>query len=65
MDKKINVIIKNDKSLYVETDNFKGETCVSAIKKLFETFLDVDNFELTSDYYDGDVLINNDVEVKL
>ena len=65
MDKKINVLIKLDKTVFVETDNYKGEACVSAIKELFKTFLEIDNFELTSDYYDGDVEINNGVEVKL
>ena len=65
MDKKINVLIKPDKTVFVETDNYKGEACVSAIKELFKTFLEIDNFELTSDYYDGDVEINNGLEVKL
>lgn len=65
MDKKINVLIKKDKTLFVETDNYKGEACVSAIKELFKTFLDVDNFELKSDYYDGEVDINSGVEIKL
>lgn len=65
MNKKINVLIKKDKTVYVETEDYKGETCVSAVKKLFETFLEIDNLELTSDYYDGEVDINNTVEVKL
>ena len=65
MDKKINVLIKSDKTVFVETDNYKGEACVGAIKELFKTFLEIDDFELTSDYYDGDVEINNSVEVKL
>lgn len=65
MDKKINVLIKKDKTLYVETKDFKGEVCVSAVKELFKTFLEIDNLELTSDYYDGEVGINSGVEVKL
>ena len=65
MDKKINVLIKNDKTIFVETDSYKGEACVSAVKKLFESFLEIDNIELTSDYYDGEVGINSDVEIKL
>lgn len=65
MDKKINVLIKNDKTIFVETDNYKGEACVSAVKELFKTFLEIDNFELTSDYYDGEVEINNGVDIKL
>lgn len=65
MDKKINVLIKKDKTLYVETEDFKGEACVSAVKELFKTFLEIDNLELTSDYYDGEVGISSSVEVKL
>lgn len=65
MDKKINVLIKKDKTLYVETEDFKGEACVSAVKELFKTFLEIDDLELTSDYYDGEVGIDSGVEVKL
>ena len=65
MDKKVNVLIKNDKTIFVETENYKGEACVSAVKDLFITFLEIDNFELTSDYYDGEVGINSGVEIKL
>lgn len=65
MDKKINVLIKKDKTLYVETKDFKGEACISAVKELFKTFLEIDNFEHTSDYYDGEATIDSDVEVKL
>ena len=42
-----------------------GEACVSAVKELFKTFLEIDNLELTSDYYDGEVGIDSGVEVKL
>ena len=65
MDKKVNVLIKNDKTIFVETENYKGEACVSAVKDLFKTFLEIDNFELTADYYDGEVGINSGVEIKL
>ena len=65
MDKKINILIKKDKTLYVETEDFKGEACVSAVKELFKTFLEIDNLELTSDYYDGEVGIDRGVEVTL
>ena len=65
MDKKVNVLIKNDKTIYVETENYKGEACVSAVKDLFKTFLEIDNFELNSDYYDSEVGINSGVEIKL
>lgn len=65
MDKKVNVLIRNDKTIFVETENYKGEACVSAVKDLFKTFLEIDNFELTSDYYDSEVGINSGVEIKL
>ena len=65
MDKKIKVLIKKDKTIFVETEDYKGEACVAAVKDLFKTFLEIDNFELTSDYYDGEVGIDNGVEIKL
>ena len=65
MDKKIKVLIKKDKTIFVETEDYKGEACVTAVKDLFKTFLEIDNFELTSDYYDGEVGIDNGVEIKL
>ena len=65
MDKKINVLIKEDKTIFVETDNYKGESCVTALKELFKSFLEIDNFEYTSDYYDGEVEIDSGVEIKI
>ena len=65
MDKKIKVLIKKDKTIFVETEDYKGEACVTAVKDLFKTFLEIDNFELTSDYYDGEVGIDSGVEIKL
>ena len=65
MDKKINVLIKNDNSIFVETKDFKGESCVTAVKELFKNFLEIDNLELTSEYYDGDEKINTNIGVKL
>ena len=65
MDKKIKVLIKKDKTIFVETEDYKGEACVTAVKDLFKTFLEIDNFDLTSDYYDGEVGIDSGVEIKL
>ena len=64
MDKKINILIKNDKKIYVETKGFKGGSCVSVVKELFKNFLEIDNIDLTSDYYDNDAGLTNEVEVK-
>ena len=65
MDKKIKVLIKKDKTIFVETEDYKGEACVTAVKDLFKTFLEIDNFDLTSDYYDGEVGIDSGVKIKL
>ena len=65
MDKKIKVLIKKDKTIFVETEDYKGEACVTAVKALFKTFLEIDNFDLTSDYYDGEVGVDSGVEIKL
>ena len=65
MDKKIKVLIKKDKTIFVKTEDYKGEACVTAVKDLFKTFLEIDNFDLTSDYYDGEVRIDSGVEIKL
>ena len=65
MDKKIKVLIKKDKTIFVETEDYKGEACITAVKDLFKTFLEIDNFDFTSDYYDGEVGIDSGVEIKL
>ena len=63
-DKKINLTISKDAQIYLETDNFKGESCVEAIKELFEQFLDIDNFEHTSEYYEKDEELKIEVNLK-
>lgn len=65
MNKKIMVLIKNDSNIILETDGFKGESCVTEIKKLMSSFIDVDNFELKSDYYDNDEELSIIEKVKL
>ena len=65
MDKKIKVLIKKDSSLYVETEDYKGEACVNSVKELFKTFLEIKDLDLTSDYYDGEVEITSGVDIKL
>lgn len=65
MDKKINVLIKEDNSIFVETDNYKGEACVKAVKDLFEQFFQIDDLNLTSDYYDDEATINTTEDIKI
>ena len=63
MPKTIIVDINNDGKLKVETEEYKGDSCVSAIKELFSEFLDIENFEYKADYYEEE--IDNDLEVKI
>ena len=65
MDKTINVQISNEGKVFVETENYKGEACVKSIKELFSEFLDIDDFELKSDYYEEDENLYNEVDIKL
>jgi hypothetical protein len=65
MSKKILVSIKKDSNIVMETEGFKGESCVTEIKKILSSFVDLENFELKSDYYDNDEELNIVGEVKL
>lgn len=65
MEKKINVEINNDGKVLVETENYKGESCVTAIKELFSEFFDIDNFDYKSDYYEEEETNNNEVNTSL
>ena len=62
MPKKINVKINNGGKVIVETDNYKGESCVTAIKELFSEFLEIDDFDYKSEYYEEEVIIFNEVK---
>lgn len=63
-DKSIKVTISKDALIFLETDNFKGESCIEAIKELMEQFLDIENFEHTSDYYEKDEELKIEVSIK-
>lgn len=65
MPKTINVIINKDKSIEVETEGYKGESCVNAIKKLFQEFVDVQDFEYKSDFYEKEEEITSTEELSL
>lgn len=65
MDKKINVTVKKDGTVNVETDNYKGQYCVTAIKELFFEFFEIEDFDYKSDYYDEEERINSEVNVSL
>ena len=44
MDKKINVNVNNNGKVYVETEDYKGESCVSAIKELLNFNCDISKY---------------------
>ena len=65
MSKRIIISISPHSDIKVETENYKGEACVNDIKHLFEAFLDIENFDLKSDYYEDDVKIDRDVKIDI
>ena len=65
MEKKINIEINKEGKVFVETENYKGESCIKSIKELFSEFLEIDGFELKSDYYEEDENLNNEVDIRL
>ena len=65
MEKKINVKIYNDGKVLVETENYKGESCVTAIKEVGGEFFDIDSFDDRSDYYEEEESINNEVNTSI
>ena len=65
MEKKINVLVNNDGKINVETDNYKGQSCITAIKELFSEFLEIDDFEYKSDYYEDEEGISSEVNTSI
>lgn len=65
MSKKINLTISNDAKIFVETDGYKGESCVDDIKELLSAFVEIDDFELKEEFYEQEELININKEIKL
>ena len=65
MPKKINVSLSSDGKVFVETDGYKGPSCVKAITELFDEFAEVDGFERKSDFYEEEETIENGVGVSV
>lgn len=65
MPKKITVAIAEDGKTFVETDGFKGPSCVKAITELFDAFVEVDHFDPKADYYEEEETISNTLEIHL
>lgn len=63
MPKKINVSLSKDGKIFVETDGYKGPSCLKAITELFDEFADVDGFERKPDYYEEEEGIEHGAEV--
>lgn len=63
MDKKINVNVNNNGKVYVETEDFKGESCVSAIKELFAEILEIDDFDYKPEFYEEEEIIDCEVNI--
>lgn len=63
MPKKINVSLGTDGKVFVETDGYKGPSCVKAITELFDEFMEVDGFEHKSDYYEEEETVESGVGV--
>lgn len=65
MQKKINVLVDKEGKINVETDNYKGQSCINAIKELFSEFFEIDEFDYKSDYYEEEESITNEVKNSL
>jgi hypothetical protein len=65
MSKKIIICISPNSDIKVETEDYKGEVCVKVIKQLFASFLEIDNFDLKSDYYEDEVNLDRSVKIDL
>ncbi len=63
MPKKINVSLDNGGKVFVETDGYRGPSCVKAITELFDEFAEVDGFEHKSDYYEEEETVESGVGV--
>lgn len=65
MKKIINITIGNDAKIFLETDGYKGPSCVNEIKSILSSFVEIENLELKSDYYDNDEELYIQKELKL
>jgi hypothetical protein len=64
-EKKILVNIDLDLNIDVDTDGYKGKACVNDIKNLFDSFCEIDNFDIKSDYYESEESMIRDRKIKL
>ena len=65
MPKIINVSVNKEGKVFVETDGYKGPSCVKAVTELFDEFAELDGFEHKSDYYEEEETISTCVGVKV
>ena len=52
MPKKIIVDIDNSGNIKIETDGYKGSSCIDEIKEIMSEYFEIDNFDYKSDYYE-------------
>lgn len=65
MPKRINVSVSKEGKVFVETDGFKGPSCVKAVTELFDEFAELDGFERKSDYYEEEETVSSGVGVNV
>lgn len=54
MAKKIIVNFDSRGKIHVETEGYKGESCLQSIKNLFTQMAEIEEFELKEDYYENE-----------
>lgn len=65
MSKKIIITIDDENDITIDTEDYKGPSCVKDIKKLLEDFLEVDDFEHKAEYYESEEEISTGVYSKI
>ena len=65
MPKRISVSVSKEGKVFVETDGYKGPSCVKAVTELFDEFAELDGFEHKSDYYEEEETVSSGVGVNI
>lgn len=60
----INVTINKNAELYLETENYKGESCLAAIKDMMDEFFDLNDVDYKPEYYEKDQYVTTEVKLK-
>ena len=65
MPKRISISVSKEGKVFVETDGYKGPSCVKAVTELFDEFAELDGFEHKSDFYEEEETVSSDVGVSI